>query len=130
MLRRVDYRHPDSAVSIDPPQPETIDVDTVLAAARRQPRFVSIFGAAGLLLGFVYLQNEVPLYQSTTKILIDKNQPPVVRELMENAAPTQPDPMMGSQVELLRSERIGLKVVDSLGLATDQTFLSEPYSLS
>ena len=36
---------------------------------------------------------------------------------------------MLSQVELLRSDRIGLKVVDSLGLATDQSFLSTPYSL-
>ena len=36
---------------------------------------------------------------------------------------------MLSQVELLRSDRVGLKVVDSLGLATDQSFASTPYSL-
>ena len=129
MLRKVENRHPDSAVIVDEPQSETIDLETLLAAARRQLRFVLTCAMGGLALGLVYLQAEVPLYESTTRILIDKNQPPVVTELIENGTSIQLDPMMLSQVELLRSDRIGLKVVDSLGLATDQSFLSASYSL-
>ncbi|WP_353646447.1 P-loop NTPase [Mesorhizobium sp. WSM2239] len=129
MLRKADNWHPDSTVIIGEPQSETIDFETLLAAARRQLRFVFTCAMGGLLLGLAYLQAEVPLYRSTTRILIDKNQPPVVMQLMENGTSTQLNPMMVSQVELLRSDRIGLKVVDSLGLAADQSFLSAPYSL-
>jgi uncharacterized protein involved in exopolysaccharide biosynthesis/Mrp family chromosome partitioning ATPase len=129
MLRKVENRHPDSAVIVDEPQSQTIDFETLLAAARRQLRLVLACVTGGLALGFVYLEAEVPLYMSTTEILIDKNQPPVVTALIETGTSMQLDPMMVSQVELLLSDRIGLKVVDSLGLATDQAFLSTSYSL-
>ncbi|RRH92816.1 hypothetical protein EH240_30890 [Mesorhizobium tamadayense] len=129
MLREVENRHPDTAFIFGDPQSGTIDFETLLAAARRQLRFVLTCVLAGLVLGLVYLAAEVPLYESTARILIDKNQPSVVTKLTESGSSTQLDPMMLSQVELLRSDRIGLKVVDSLGLATDRSFLSAPYSL-
>lgn len=129
MLREVENRHPDTAFIFGDPQSGTIDLETLLAAARRQLRFVLTCALAGLVLGLVYLVAEVPLYESTARILIDKNQPSVVTKLTESGSSTQLDPMMQSQVELLRSDRIGLKVVDSLGLATDRSFLSAPYSL-
>ena len=129
MLRKVENRPPDSAVIVDDPQSQTIDFETLLAAARRQLRLVLGCVVGGLALGFVYLEAEVPLYMSTTEILIDKNQPSVVTALIETGTSMQLDPMMVSQVELLLSDRVGLKVVDSLGLATDQAFLSTSYSL-
>ncbi|MER9057682.1 Wzz/FepE/Etk N-terminal domain-containing protein [Mesorhizobium sp. M0213] len=129
MLREVENRHPDSALIFGDPQSATIDLETLVAAARRQLRFVLTCALAGLVLGLAYLRLEVPLYESTSRILIDKNQPSVVTKLTESGSSTQLDPMMLSQVELLRSDRIGLKVVDSLGLATDRPFLSAPYSL-
>ena len=129
MLREVENRHSDAAFIFGDPLSGTVDLETLLAAARRQLRFVLTCALAGLVLGLVYLAAEVPLYQSTAKILIDKNQPSVVTKLTESGSSTQLDPMMLSQVELLRSDRIGLKVVDSLGLATDRSFLSAPYSL-
>jgi capsular exopolysaccharide synthesis family protein len=129
MLRKVENRHLDPSVLIGERQSDSIDLETLLAAARRQLRLVLICAIAGLALGFAYLQAEVPLYKSTTRILIDKNQPAVVTKLLESGTPIQLDPMMLSQVELLRSDRVGLKVVDSLALATDQSFLSARYSL-
>ncbi|RJT32716.1 hypothetical protein D3227_26405 [Mesorhizobium waimense] len=129
MLREVENRHTDAAFIFDDPQSGTIDLETLLAAARRQLRFVLTCALAGFVLGLAYLAAEVPLYESTARILIDKNQPSVVTKLTESGSSTQLDPMMLSQVELLRSDRIGLKVVDSLGLATDRSFLSAPYSL-
>ncbi|WP_192177368.1 Wzz/FepE/Etk N-terminal domain-containing protein [Mesorhizobium amorphae] len=129
MLREVENRHPDAAFIFGDPLSGTIDLETLLAAARRQLRFVLTCALAGLVLGLAYLAAEVPLYESTARILIDKNQPSVVTKLTESGSSTQLDPMMLSQVELLRSDRIGLKVVDSLGLATDRAFLSAPYSL-
>jgi uncharacterized protein involved in exopolysaccharide biosynthesis/Mrp family chromosome partitioning ATPase len=129
MLREVENRHSDAAFIFDDPQSGTIDLETLLAAARRQLRFVLICALAGLVLGLAYLRAEVPLYESTARILIDKNQPSLVTKLTESGSSTMLDPMMLSQVELLLSDRIGLKVVDSLGLATDRSFLSAPYSL-
>ncbi|MER9020475.1 Wzz/FepE/Etk N-terminal domain-containing protein [Mesorhizobium sp. M0898] len=129
MLREVENQHPDSAFFFGDPQSATIDLETLVAAARRQLRFVLTCALVGLVLGLAYLRLEVPLYESTSRILIDKNQPSVVTRLTESGSSTQLDPMMLSQVELLRSDRIGLKVVDSLGLATDRPFLSAPYSL-
>ncbi|MER8503655.1 MULTISPECIES: Wzz/FepE/Etk N-terminal domain-containing protein [unclassified Mesorhizobium] len=129
MLREVENQHPDSAFIFGDPQPATIDLETLVAAARRQLRFVLTCALVGLVLGLAYLRVEVPLYESTSRILIDKDQPSVVTKLTESGSSTQLDPMMLSQVELLRSDRIGLKVVDSLGLATNRPFLSAPYSL-
>ncbi|PDT50434.1 hypothetical protein CO661_02075 [Sinorhizobium fredii] len=129
MLRKVENWHLDPSVLIGERQSDSIDLESILAAARRQLRFVLICAIGGLVLGLAYLQAEVPLYKATTRILIDKNQPAVVTKLLENGTTIQLEPMMLSQVELLRSDRIGLKVVDSLGLATDQSFLSAPYSL-
>ncbi|RWK08258.1 Wzz/FepE/Etk N-terminal domain-containing protein [Mesorhizobium sp.] len=129
MLREVENRHPDAAFIFGDPLSGTIDLETLLAAARRQLRLVLTCALAGLMIGLVYLAAEVPLYESTARILIDKNQPSVVTKLTESGSSTQLDPMMLSQVELLRSDRIGLKVVDSLGLATDRSFLSASYSL-
>ncbi|RWF44141.1 MAG: hypothetical protein EOS65_03160 [Mesorhizobium sp.] len=129
MLREVENRHPDAALIFGDPLSGTIDLETLLAAARRQLRLVLTCAVAGLLIGLAYLAAEVPLYESTARILIDKNQPSVVTKLTESGSSTQLDPMMVSQVELLRSDRIGLKVVDSLGLASDRSFLSAPYSL-
>jgi uncharacterized protein involved in exopolysaccharide biosynthesis/Mrp family chromosome partitioning ATPase len=129
MLREVENRHPDAAFIFGDPLSGTIDLETLLAAARRQLRVVLTCALAGLLMGLAYLAAEVPLYESTARILIDKNQPSVVTKLTESGSSTQLDPMMLSQVELLLSDRIGLKVVDSLGLATDRSFLSAPYSL-
>ncbi|MET3594425.1 uncharacterized protein involved in exopolysaccharide biosynthesis/Mrp family chromosome partitioning ATPase [Mesorhizobium shonense] len=129
MLREVENRHPDPAFIFGDPQAGTIDLETLVAAARRQLGFVLACALAGLVLGLVYLRVEVPLYESTARILIDKDQPAVVTQLTESGSSTQLDPMMLSQVELLRSDRIGLKVVDSLGLATDRSFLSAPYSV-
>ncbi|RWK08177.1 Wzz/FepE/Etk N-terminal domain-containing protein [Mesorhizobium sp.] len=129
MLREVENRHPDAAFIFGDPLSGTIDFETLLAAARRQLRLVLTCALAGLMIGLVYLAAEVPLYESTARILIDKNQPSVVTKLTESGSSTQLDPMMLSQVELLRSDRIGLKVVDSLGLATDRSFLSASYSL-
>ena len=128
MLREVE-KHPDSAFTFGDPQWGTVDLDTLLAKARRQLKVISVGAIGGLVLGLAYLIAEVPLYKSTTNILIDKDQPPVVTQLIDTGTPIQLDPMMLSQVELLHSDRIGLKVVDSLGLATDQSFLSTPYSL-
>ncbi|RWC46363.1 Wzz/FepE/Etk N-terminal domain-containing protein [Mesorhizobium sp.] len=128
MLREVE-KHPDSAFTFGDPQWGTIDLETLVAAAQRQLRFVLTCALAGLVLGLAYLWAEVPLYESTARILIDKNQPSVVTKLTETGSSAPLDPMMLSQVELLRSDRIGLKVVDSLGLATDRSFLSAPYSL-
>ncbi|TIW75171.1 MAG: hypothetical protein E5V58_02670 [Mesorhizobium sp.] len=122
MLREVENRHPDAALIFGDPLSGTIDLETLLAAARRQLRLVLTCALAGLLIGLAYLAAEVPLYESTARILIDKNQPSVVTKLTESGSSTQLDPMMVSQVELLRSDRIGLKVVDSLGLASDRSF--------
>jgi uncharacterized protein involved in exopolysaccharide biosynthesis/Mrp family chromosome partitioning ATPase len=129
MLREVENRHPGPSIVIGERQAEAIDLEALLAAARRQLRFVLTWALAGLVLGLAYLRAEVPLYESTARILIDKNQPSVVTKLTESGTSIQLDPMMLSQVELLRSNRIGLKVVDSLGLANNPSFLSAPYSL-
>jgi uncharacterized protein involved in exopolysaccharide biosynthesis/Mrp family chromosome partitioning ATPase len=129
MLRKVASRHPDPSVVIAERPSETIDLEALLAAARRQLAFVLICVLGGVVLGLAYLGAEVPLYKSTARILIDKNQPSVVTKLTESGTPIQLDPMMLSQVELLRSDRTGLNVVDSLDLANNPSFLSAPYSL-
>lgn len=100
----------------------SIDFDRLLAAARRQWRLAVLGTAAGLLLGILYILTAVPLYTARTSVLIDRENRAIADQLSTLGGVVDDEPMVLSQVELLKSDTISLAVVDKLKLTEDAEF--------
>ncbi|KAB0678862.1 polysaccharide biosynthesis tyrosine autokinase [Aureimonas leprariae] len=112
------------------PLSEFIDLDRILAAARRQWRIVAAFAILGGLLGLAYVVTAIPQYTSSADLLIDSGgSNRIVDEISASAGVLQDEPTILSQVELLKSERIGLSVVDRLKLADNAAFMAPGVSV-
>lgn len=102
---------------------EYFDLKYIFAAIRRQWKFIAGAALVGSLIGVLYATTSVPLYTTTTSILLDRRQ---VRAVQDVSAVTDigvDAPIIAdSQVEVLKSERIALAVVDQLNLVNDPTF--------
>lgn len=125
MLKRTDpLRGPAPEADVHAPTSVgPIDVDRLLAAARRQAGVVVVAAIAGLLLGLAYVVTAVPQYTATTDILIDsqKDQNALTASIAELTFDTA---AIDSQVELLKSERIALSVISAMNLTNDPEFMS------
>lgn len=119
------------AQDIDPPthSAEFIDFDRLLAAARRQWRLAAALGIVGLLLGVAYVMTAVPLYTASSDLLIDQGSNRIVDELSTSGGTLEDESAVLSQVELLKSDQIAEKVVDTLGLTSDPGFINATTSI-
>jgi succinoglycan biosynthesis transport protein ExoP len=99
-------------------QRDMLDFDYLFAAARRRlPLFMACVLVAGVL-GLGYIITAVPLYTAFTDVLIDERSP----NNGDAAALTGPGfdtTAVDSQVEVVRSGKIGMAVVESLQLHKD-----------
>jgi succinoglycan biosynthesis transport protein ExoP len=122
MLKPVEPREDDFRITHAGPRgyrEESLEIDRLLAAARRQMRV--LIGSAGLALvvGIVYLAITVPEYTAGVTLLIDDRR---VRAFKDGPDAAMSDAMgshVDSQVELLRSNRIAFAVIDKLQLHND-----------
>jgi succinoglycan biosynthesis transport protein ExoP len=101
----------------------TGELERLIAAAWRQSRIISAGCVFGFVLGIAYIVTAVPQYTATTHLLLDNRR---VRAVQDSY-----DVMLGidgagsaveSQVEVLKSDRVALTVVDKLQLAKDREF--------
>ena len=105
-----------------------IDLDALLAAARRQARLVGLFGLIGLVLGVVYLVATPPQYTSGTRILLDDSLTRFAEDKPTPPAGPQADAMVSSEVEILKSSRLARAVVLAEKLQDNEAFLNPPRS--
>ncbi|GGD31920.1 Wzz/FepE/Etk N-terminal domain-containing protein [Aureimonas glaciei] len=106
-----------------------IEVDKILAAIRRRIWTVLLLALVGLALGVAYLATAVPLYTSSTQLLIDTRE---ARSAQESALVTDmvfDASVVESEVEVLKSQKIAEAVVDRLGLLDNPVFTSREGSL-
>ncbi|MBC2773146.1 polysaccharide biosynthesis tyrosine autokinase [Rhizobium sp. AQ_MP] len=107
-----------------------IDLDRLLASAWRRRVMIALTTAAFLLLGVAYLVATVPVYTSMTQILLDEE---MARYTQEELAPAQSrqqvDTQISSAVEILKSNKLALRVVDEAALADNDTILNPPKSV-
>jgi polysaccharide biosynthesis transport protein len=121
-------------IPLDRPAPSTdgaattIDLDAVLAAGRRQYKVIAGTTIAVLLLAIGYILAATPMYTSTADILLDSRQFGAVggiareqADLSFNVTTTE------SQVEVLKSEKIALSVIEKLNLTADPEFTDESF---
>ncbi len=108
---------------ISDPQGPKFDVDIIIAVARRQWHVVAACVALCLVVGVCYILTAVPRYTAKTSVLIDRNNGQVVEQLSTIGGVPDDEGSVLSQVELLRSETIGLAVVDKLKLSDNSEFM-------
>lgn len=101
-----------------------IDIDSLIAIARRQWRTVALGILAFVILGAIYILTAVPRYTASTSVLIDRSNSQVVQQLSAIGSPLDDEASVLSQVELLKSETIALHAVDALNLADNAEFMA------
>lgn len=110
------------------PLTTSIDLERVIAVARRQWRLVAAAAIIGMVIGVTYIITAVPKYTATASILIGGNTDGLVNRLSMDQSAADDDATILSQVELLKSDSIGLAVVGKLNLAQNQEFLASDSS--
>ncbi len=107
-----------------------IDLDRLFAAILRRATTIGVATAVFVFLGVAYLVASTAIYTSMTQILLDENRS---RYAEENPASQlsrqQADTQISSAVEILKSNKLALRVVDEAGLADNETVLNPPKSL-
>jgi polysaccharide biosynthesis transport protein len=101
----------------------TIDLDAVLAAARRQYKVIAGTTIAVVLLAIGYLIVATPIYTSTADILLDSRQFGAVDIARDQASLSFNSTAIESQVEVLKSEKVALSVIEKLNLTADPEFV-------
>ncbi len=101
-----------------------IQIDAIVAVARRQWPVAAICIFLGVAIGVAYTLSATPLYTSTTGLQIDsqKDKNDVAASIAELTFDTG---AIDSQVEILRSEKIALSVISKLNLAGDPEFVRQ-----
>jgi succinoglycan biosynthesis transport protein ExoP len=118
-------------IPLDRPSPSvdgaaaTVDLDAVLAGARRQYKVIAGIAIAVVLLAIGYLVAATPIYTSTADILLDSRQFAAVDIARDPANLSFNATAIESQVEVLKSEKIALAVIEKLNLTADPEFTAE-----
>ncbi|MGO8847679.1 MAG: GNVR domain-containing protein [Methylocella sp.] len=120
----------DSADNNHEPGGASVSISRLISAMRRQAKPFAACCIAGFSLGALYLMSEKPLYTASANIIIDNRHVRAVRDMSTlSDSPLLDAAEVESQVEVLRSEQIGLAVVKNLNLYTNATFIDPPKSV-
>ena len=107
-----------------------IDLDRLFASVLRRATTIGLATALFVMLGVAYLVFTTPVYTSMTQILLDENLARYAEEeLASPQSKQQADTQISSAVEILKSNKLALRVVDEAGLADNDTILNPPKSL-
>ncbi len=108
-------------------------VSRLISAVRRQAAVFAVFCFLGVAGGVVYLMIATPLFTSAARIMIDNRQVRAIHDVsaLSDSAPIDTGGISAdveNQLEVLRSEQIGLAAVRHLNLAEDPAFFDPPKS--
>ncbi len=95
-----------------------------LGIVRRQIFVVLAFAAIGVALGAIYVLKSPPKYTATVTLLADTRKIELVQQpTVYDEASIQSVGAMETQVELLRSDEVALRVIKKLNLSEDPRFV-------
>jgi succinoglycan biosynthesis transport protein ExoP len=113
---------PASVAADEPSTAETIARG--LGILRRQILLVLVFALLGVALGGIYVLKSPPKYTATVTLLADTRKIELVQQpTVYNEAPIQSSGAMETQVELLRSDEVALRVIKKLNLSEEPRFI-------
>lgn len=120
MLQQIHHRSDGAGSARDDAEGTTIDLDGILAGARRQAKIIIGAIVICVLLAAIYLATATKLYTGSADILIDgrnfgANKPEDTQIVLANSA-------IDSQVEVLKSQRVIDGVIDKLKLLEDPEY--------
>jgi succinoglycan biosynthesis transport protein ExoP len=124
--RRIDIDYAESGASDDAPAVASIVVlvEQLTGFVRRQYQVFIIVPAAAIALGLLYLLLAPAQYTATATLLIDSSSLRVLQNRLQPLGDTPLDAsQVGSQVEILRSEKIARAVIKSLDLIGNPEFV-------
>lgn len=114
------------------PKPEEqdgfIDLDRLMAVVIRRIRTIMTGVVILVALAVAYLLTATSSYTSMTQILLDENMTKYAEDQPPPASSQQADMDIASAVEILKSNEMALRVVDSAGLVDNDTILNPPQS--
>jgi capsular exopolysaccharide synthesis family protein len=90
---------------------------------------ISIATLIGILLAAAYAFTAVPLFTARTQIIIDPSLPQAMHDQGSNGIFAIDNAQVESQLEVLRSEKIAMAVIDQLKLGDNPAFNGGPPSL-
>ncbi|HEY0124232.1 MAG TPA: polysaccharide biosynthesis tyrosine autokinase [Rhizobium sp.] len=105
-----------------------IDLDRLMAVVVRRIRTIMLGVGIFVALAIAYLLIATPNYTSATQILLDENMTKYAEDQPPPASSQQADMDIASAVEILKSNEMALRVVDTAGLVDNATFLNPPQS--
>lgn len=105
-----------------------IDLEQLVAAARRQIKVVALCAAVGLAMGIAYLAFTPKVYTAVTDILLDDSLTRFAEEKDNAPAHIQADSTVLSEVEIMKSTRLARAVVIAAKLNENEAFLNPPRS--
>lgn len=111
---------------------DALNLDNLIAIARRRWKLVAFAGLVGLVLGYVYLATAIPLYTASTRILIDTPETRTAQDVSGVSESFFESGEIDSQVQLIASEAIAEQVVDRLDLVNVPAFWDDrktPWSI-
>lgn len=118
-------------IATPPPVPqagETLTLQRVLAAGRRQRKVFAIWVLAALAVGLAYLATTPPTFLTGSTVLLSGDLRRVIEEVssVENTQNTENE--LESASEVIRSQQIALAVTDALQLHHNPSYLNPPVS--
>jgi len=104
------------------------NISRLISAMRRHAGLFAAFCLSGFAVGVLYVLTATPLYTASATIMIDNRQ---VRAVHDISTLSDPRPSYGpeieeSQIEILRSEKVGMAVINNLNLSPDDPAFTKP----
>ena len=115
-----------------PPHPQAdaesgiLSVDNIVAILRRRALLIGAALAAMLVVGLAYLVTTKPMFDSTALVYLDVENAQVIGGNDSNASgmpPSLSDVDVNSQLQIIKSEKIALAVIDQLGIKDADEFM-------
>jgi succinoglycan biosynthesis transport protein ExoP len=100
----------------------------LLSSMRRQAWLFTVIFLTVAAIGAIYALTATPLYTATANIMIDNRQLRSVHDVSTLSDPPMVDvpEIVETQVEVLRSQKVGLAVIKNLDLRTDDPAFTKP----
>ena len=104
------------------------NISRLISAVRRQAKLFLAFCLAGLAVGTLFIVTATPLYTASATIILDSRQARALHDVstLSDASPYDTAEIFESQIEVLRSEKISLAVVNNLKLSSDDPAFTKP----